>query len=496
MSYHSPLHLGVSKRSAFTRDSLKEYDSLKLSRDILHDKENKTDSTALSNGYGNKYADVSGSFEGYVGYSNLPNQVYRKAVRRGFEFNLMVVGESGLGKSTFINSLFLTDMYNADYPGPSRRPKKTSSVQSSTVILKENGVLLKLKMIDTPGFGDSVDNTNCWQPIIDYIDARFDDYIWGESRVTRGTQTVADQRVHALIYFIAPTGHTLKQLDIEFLRRVQDKVNVIPVIAKADSLTSDECKEFKKTILNELATNRIHTFDFPDSDECTDRGNEEEMVKLKRLRDRAPFAVVGANTLVVGDGGTRIRARSYPWGVVEVENMEHNDFAALRYLLLTAFMQELRDVTHNVHYENYRTAKLSGIAQESHFQTRDGKDPMSLMESEKKEHEAKMRKMEAEMESVFEQKVEEKNQKLLEFENDLMRRADQMREQLRAQEQEQEAARRAFDLERTSWEEAWREWDIGADIGTNGATLGLGERVINEVIKERAKTEKKRKGLF
>ncbi|THD20683.1 Septin 1 [Fasciola hepatica] len=220
------------------------------------------------------------------------------------------------------------------------------------------------------------------------------------------------------------------------------------------------------------------------------------MVKLKRLRDRAPFAVVGANTLVVGDGGSRIRARSYPWGVVEVENMEHNDFAALRYLLLTAFMQELRDVTHNVHYENYRTAKLSGIAQESHFQTRDGKDPMSLMESEKKEHEAKMRKMEAEMESVFEQKVEEKNQKLLEFENDLMRRADQMREQLRAQEQEQEAARRAFDLERTSWEEAWREWDIGADIGTNGATLGLGERVINEVIKERAKTEKKRKGLF
>ncbi|VDP79245.1 unnamed protein product [Echinostoma caproni] len=285
-------------------------------------------------------------------------------------------------------------------------------------------------------------------------------------------------------------------MDIEFLRRVQDKVNVIPVIAKADTLTSEECKEFKKAILNELAANRIHTFDFPDPDECSDRGNEEELIKVRRLRDRAPFAVIGANTLVVGEGGNRVRARCYPWGVVEVENMEHNDFAALRYLLLTAFMQELRDVTHSVHYENYRTAKLSGIAQESHFQTRDGKDPMSIMEAEKKEHEAKMRKMEAEMEAVFEQKVEEKNQKLREFENDLMRRADQMREQLRAQEQEQEAARRAFDLERANWEEAWREWDIGADIGTNGATLGLGERVINEVIKERAKTEKKRKGLF
>lgn len=32
--------------------------------------------------------------DGYVGFANLPNQVYRKAVKRGFDFTLMVVGES------------------------------------------------------------------------------------------------------------------------------------------------------------------------------------------------------------------------------------------------------------------------------------------------------------------------------------------------------------------------------------------------------------------
>ena len=35
-------------------------------------------------------------------------QFHRKSVKRGFEFTLMVVGESGLGKSTVVNSLFLS----------------------------------------------------------------------------------------------------------------------------------------------------------------------------------------------------------------------------------------------------------------------------------------------------------------------------------------------------------------------------------------------------
>lgn len=31
---------------------------------------------------------------GYVGFANLPNQVHRKSVRKGFQFTAMVVGQS------------------------------------------------------------------------------------------------------------------------------------------------------------------------------------------------------------------------------------------------------------------------------------------------------------------------------------------------------------------------------------------------------------------
>lgn len=87
-----------------------------------------------------------------------------------------------------------------------------------------------------------------------------------------------------------------------------------------------------------------------------------------------------------------------------------------------------------------------------------------------------------------------------EFEEDLMRRTNHLREQLRLQEEQLEAARHAFELERSHWEESCCRGDgdgSGAvDMATNGSNLGLGERVMNEVFKEKAKTEKKKKGLF
>lgn len=45
-----------------------------------------------------------------------------------FPSYFLIAGESGLGKSTLINSLFLTDLYSSEHHGPSHRVKKTVQV--------------------------------------------------------------------------------------------------------------------------------------------------------------------------------------------------------------------------------------------------------------------------------------------------------------------------------------------------------------------------------
>ena len=72
------------------------------------------------------------------------------------------------------------------------------------------------------GFGDAVNNSECWNPVIKYVEDQFDQFLDAESKVER--IPMRDSRVHVCLYFIAPTGHCLKPLDIEFMKRIHEKV--------------------------------------------------------------------------------------------------------------------------------------------------------------------------------------------------------------------------------------------------------------------------------
>jgi septin 7 len=91
------------------------------------------------------------------------------------------------------------------------------------------------------------------------------------------------------------------------MKRLHDRVNIIPVIAKADTLTSDELRLFKKSIMQDIINEKIKLYEFPDND-------QNKLTKI--YKDKVPFAVVGSN-LILERTNKRARVRQYAWGIVD-----------------------------------------------------------------------------------------------------------------------------------------------------------------------------------
>jgi septin 7 len=258
---------------------------------------------------------------GHVGFSNLPNQIRRKSFKDGFQLTVMVVGEPGiprihlpmsnircergvgLGQNhTDQHSLQLHDLC-------SERASASSSGQAQDggyrqhpgwfvylllslhnpirnlvlADIEENGVRLRLSVVDTPGFGDFVDNSKrCvvhpriiarhW---IFKLNSQLEPYIGGHRAPIRsipfaGTsretgEASGQSRPRMCIFYsthrslVRPkrcTVHlnlityflSLKQIDIEFMQKLHHRVNLIPVIAKADTMTDEDIVDFKARV--------------------------------------------------------------------------------------------------------------------------------------------------------------------------------------------------------------------------------------------------------
>uniref|UniRef100_A0A665VC35 Septin-9-like n=1 Tax=Echeneis naucrates TaxID=173247 RepID=A0A665VC35_ECHNA len=302
--------------------------------------------------YGEKASGPAVDFS-YVGIDAILEQMRRKAMKQGFELNIMVVGQSGLGKSTLMNTLFKSKVSRKSVLATAQEKiPKTIEIKSISHDIEEKGVRMKLTVIDTPGFGDQINNENCWQPIMKFINDQYEAYLQEEININR-KKRIPDSRVHCCIYFIPPTGHCLRPLDVEFMRRLSKVVNIVPVIAKADTLTLEERDFFKKKIREELRANGIDVYPQKEFDEDA----EDRMINEK-IREMIPFAVVGSDQEYQVNG-RRLLGRKTKWGTIEVENIAHCEFAYLRDLLIRTHMQNIKDITSSIHYEMYRVRRLN-----------------------------------------------------------------------------------------------------------------------------------------
>lgn len=68
-----------------------------------------------------------------------------------------------------------------------------------------------------------------------------------EQRIHRNPK-FQEHRVHALLYLFEPTSAGLKKFDVDFMKTLAPRVNIIPVIAKADGMDAEEKIQAKKLV--------------------------------------------------------------------------------------------------------------------------------------------------------------------------------------------------------------------------------------------------------
>ncbi|CAJ0768672.1 11425_t:CDS:2, partial [Entrophospora sp. SA101] len=84
-----------------------------------------------------------------------------------------------------------------------------------------------------------------WLPIVEFIDDQHESYMRQEQQPHRKEKL------------------DMRPLDIEIMKRLGSRVNLIPVIAKADTLTPNDLDTFKRKIREVIATQNIQVYQCP-----------------------------------------------------------------------------------------------------------------------------------------------------------------------------------------------------------------------------------------
>jgi septin family protein len=161
--------------------------------------------------------------------------------------------------------------------------------------------------------------------------------------VEESSRLQADSRIHAALYFLSP--HRFKEVDRVFLTQLSDVVPIVPVIAKADTMTAVERKAYLLYVmdaLKELEQRVGHPlcYDFKENELSIPGSSsllETYTGEAEEIKDEAnqrvfPGTLYRAENLfaVVAD---TCASRIYPWGVLDIMNEAQSDFRRLQRLL-------------------------------------------------------------------------------------------------------------------------------------------------------------------
>lgn len=150
------------------------------------------------------------------------------------------------------------------------------STSGSTRLFKEykitarrpGGQTLRLKLIDSEGYGQNFDVSSWNKHIKMYIQNKLLEYINDKREAEqepdkikriRLLNSIKDNRIHLVLYFF--DGHHTKSIDFSMIKRLQNYANVIPIISKADSFKPNELNKIKLDIVANAYERKVNFFD-------------------------------------------------------------------------------------------------------------------------------------------------------------------------------------------------------------------------------------------
>jgi septin family protein len=255
-----------------------------------------------------------------------------------------------------------------------------------------------------------------------FLESKFEETFAEEMKVVR-SPGVQDTHIHAVFLVLDPArldrniaslkavggasqngnGHHSRifggldeDLDLQVMRTLQEKTTVIPVISKADTITTKHMNVLKRTVWDSLKKSNLDPLEalglddddansgdagrIDEEDEEADEypsddsnGQAEDLPiqgraptsPRKRLsadrkgadkEDEVPYLPLSIISPDIYEPD--VVGRQFPWGFADPYNEEHCDFLRLKEAVFGEWRGELREASREQWYEGWRTSRL------------------------------------------------------------------------------------------------------------------------------------------
>ncbi|KAJ5111083.1 hypothetical protein N7532_001618 [Penicillium argentinense] len=373
---------------------------------------------------------------------NSPRRVRRR--KDPTPYNVLVVGARNSGKTSFLNFL-RKSLTMPPHKHPSRTPEELEELESQTSAYEGftsqyleteiDGERVGLTLWDSNGLERNIADLQM-RAVTGFLESKFEETLAEEMKVVR-SPGARDTHIHCTFLLLDPVrldeniaaaeraangtpkatdspvlGVLDQNLDLQVLRTILGKTTVVPVISKADTITSVHMEYLRKAVWNSLKKANIDPLEIltleGEEDEYTSSesadeaslGEQEETAAAEppttsdasanpeteaetqeeasavpvpkspsqrsastrasqqTVNPHVPFSILSPDPHSLASGEEPI-GRRFPWGFADPYNAEHCDFVRLKDSVFSEWRSELREASRVVWYERWRTNRLN-----------------------------------------------------------------------------------------------------------------------------------------